>query len=300
MGLKITLTGVTLVNPSGAALAEVDPILPTEGALVLLDPSHPYEQWAAGVPTAPGSTRVVPNVAYDQAKALIPSGDTTTLGATLSYGASFLNDGETTLIERSGGGGLHVVFSQTNPSDADTNALLTLGSALRSYVLTNKAHSFYAAFWGRITRPHVAYTTGTPLHSYMNAAHTMASFFTRAGSAGETEYPADGTRIDHAQEGALAVAADAPLFQDIAVGTASAIPAVNGLAWFMAGMDGGEANNTRRGSMIFYGYYLEDLTVSERSYADVHELVYAKFERTVKTDGGRYHGDTYTDPATIP
>jgi hypothetical protein len=53
-------------------------------------------------------------------------------------------------------------------------------------------------------------------------------------------------------------------------------------------------------SVVFYRTYLEDLTVSGRTYAEVDALDVALYTKHVLTTGGRYYGDTYTDPATIP
>lgn len=56
----------------------------------------------------------------------------------------------------------------------------------------------------------------------------------------------------------------------------------------------------RLSSSIFYRAYIEDLTVSGRTYAEVDAIDYALYTKEVLTPGGRYYGDTYTDPATIP
>ena len=53
-------------------------------------------------------------------------------------------------------------------------------------------------------------------------------------------------------------------------------------------------------SWILYRTYVEDLSVSGRTYAEVDALDYALYEKHVLTADGRYYGDTYTDPATLP
>ena len=57
----------------------------------------------------------------------------------------------------------------------------------------------------------------------------------------------------------------------------------------------------RRGkpSRAVYRMYIEDLTVSGRTYAQVDAIDYAQFTKDVLTVGGRYYGDTYTDPTTL-
>lgn len=46
--------------------------------------------------------------------------------------------------------------------------------------------------------------------------------------------------------------------------------------------------------------YVEDLTVSGRTYAEVDAIDHALYTKEVLTPGSRYYGDTFTDPATIP
>lgn len=51
-------------------------------------------------------------------------------------------------------------------------------------------------------------------------------------------------------------------------------------------------------SHIFYRFYIEDLTVSGRSYATVDALDLALFTAAFAA-GGRYYNDTFTSPSTI-
>lgn len=52
-------------------------------------------------------------------------------------------------------------------------------------------------------------------------------------------------------------------------------------------------------SAIFYRFYLEDLTLSGRTWAEVDALD-ARLFASAFAPGGRYYADTFTDPATIP
>jgi len=52
-------------------------------------------------------------------------------------------------------------------------------------------------------------------------------------------------------------------------------------------------------SWIFYRAYMEDLTVSGRTYAQVDAEDLALFTEQFAV-GGRYHNDTFTNPTTIP
>ena len=297
MGRKLVLKGTTLTG-NGPRLAEIDGILPEAGALLLLDPTHPYAQWGEFDLNSAGSV-ALPNIAFAQAQALLPLADPATLGATYLKGSAFLNDGVQTRVERTGKGGLHIIASQANQvASANNKIAVSGGASLISYVHANKSHAFYAAFWGRLTRSH-KYSSGGASHSTGGTQNQPFDFFTRSGTVGETQYPADSKRIGHFGEGVTQTAgkSDLPIFQDVAASnTTQAYTVLEVFKIVLA--DAAQQNNF--GSMAFYGSYLEDLTVSGRSYNEVHDLVYAKYGAQVKTPGGRYYGDTFTDPVTIP
>ncbi|RQS00227.1 hypothetical protein DIE02_27720 [Burkholderia sp. Bp8991] len=52
-------------------------------------------------------------------------------------------------------------------------------------------------------------------------------------------------------------------------------------------------------SAILYRVFLEDLTVSGRTFAAVSALDQSLYNAAF-TSGGRYNGDTYTSPSTLP
>lgn len=58
------------------------------------------------------------------------------------------------------------------------------------------------------------------------------------------------------------------------------------------------AGNRQYESAIFYRFYIEDLTISGRSYATVDALDLATFNDAFAV-GGKFYGDTWTDPATL-
>jgi hypothetical protein len=53
-------------------------------------------------------------------------------------------------------------------------------------------------------------------------------------------------------------------------------------------------------SWAFYRAYIEDLTLSGRTWAEVNAIDYALYQAAFGTDG-RFEGDTtFTAPSTIP
>lgn len=50
---------------------------------------------------------------------------------------------------------------------------------------------------------------------------------------------------------------------------------------------------------MIYRVYIEDLTVSGRTYAQVDSIDFALWQAAFAA-GGKFYGDTYTDPSTLP
>lgn len=58
------------------------------------------------------------------------------------------------------------------------------------------------------------------------------------------------------------------------------------------------SNINKSGSWIFYRAYIEDLTVSGRTHAQVYAIDSALFNAAFSV-GGRYYNDSFTDPASV-
>lgn len=296
MGRKLVLTGTKINNPNAPILPTIDTILPTAGALMFLDPTHPYRSWANGVPA---HNAVIPNIAETQAMATtgLSSAQVSPL---MAIGSTLISDGNK--LERSTKGGLHVILSRrVGLGTAETlNIDSSAGSAaaLGNWILANKGHSFYAAKWGRVTRPVGPVTSGGWAHSVAGTSNNAATFFLRkSGDSGEVAYPT-ANRIGNERVN-VNPSAPTPHFVDAAWSSFANLTAAQLLPHRMNRSSLGAGNEQHSPSEVFYGYYLEDLTISGRTYAEVNTLVKAKYTRDVLTPGGRYYGDTYTDPATV-
>jgi hypothetical protein len=299
MGRKLVLTGTKLSDLNAPKLATIDVILPEAGALILADPASPVTPWPTFDLTSVNAI-VLPNLAYAQAKVLVPSGDTTTLGLAYAKGVGFENDGVKSKVERSGKGGLAAHISQSVGTDTigTRTVSVTGGSALNTYLLANKAHSFYFATWGKIMRGGSgAMTAGAQSHSLLNSGNNFAAFYTRYNSSGDTQYPTTNPpRFAHSFENTTSTLGktNTPFFQDIGITDANVATGVT-TTIFRGGINFSVlADQIKAASLLFYGFYAEDLTVSGRTYATVNALVRAKYEKDVKTLGGRYYSDTYS------
>lgn len=58
-------------------------------------------------------------------------------------------------------------------------------------------------------------------------------------------------------------------------------------------------NYNKATSRIIYRARIEDLTVSGRTYEEVEAIDFALYTAAFAV-GGKFYGDTYTDPTTFP
>lgn len=307
MGRKFVLSGTSLTNPSAPRLADVDQ-LESAGSLMLLEPMHPLRQWAPGVPA---HVSKVPNLLADKAAPLIGS----TLAADHDpTAASYRLDGVRAAAERSAKGGLHVAYSQKHLDNIDNTAAgfgstglrIDLTDPQKLYIATNYTHEFYMSLWMRVTRGAPA---GVPqVNVVQSLAHVTSStgnwwiHHNQTGTIARTGKTS--TKWSSITDTGPKFAAGAGPYNPGNVTTpAASASSVLGYAFQVGNM--GTFNSYLEAkqnapSAVFYRAYLEDLTVSGRTYAEVQAMDNALYERQVLTEGGRYYNDTTTfDPATI-
>lgn len=284
MGRKLVLTGTKITDLTAPRLITVDP-LESSGSLLLMETSHPAGAWAPGVP-ANGAT--LPNLFASTASSLLGS----TESGTISVGGWTGGRG---IIERSAKGGLHAAVSPTLATTADF-ARLRYPAPLRAYILANQSHRFYFSSWTRTTRaasdPAVRLVAIVANSGQMGANYL---YYTRADipQPGTSEVRR-GTNVTGPRYDAQSVAAwtgTPPAASEVGM-TAEVVP---------AGYSGFAYDDTRTratGGAVFYRHYVEDLTVSGRSAAEVDALDHALYRREVLEAGGRYYGDTTPTNAT--
>ncbi len=315
MGKFIRLDGVT-ADPTRYQVDMIDPILPDAGAMFLVDFTHPEEQWPAGVPTAvsPTSGIYYPNLAIDQLKSLTglsQDADVKTRIATLGTGWTNPALGK---LERTSKGGLHGIASQvTDPSGCTFG--LGFSDPIKQFILDHSAvsggatvgmHQFYVSVWGRTTR---AALTGianntTNETEFTNTTTPASNILVKIGQGATTSTVSGGVAGTNMFTGSLNpwLASASSGFNW--VGTKPTTPAgFAGRVMTLGANDmyasSADLRRAKAGRMV-YRSYLEDLTVSGRTYAQVYALDLALYTKEVLTVGGRYYGDTFTDPATIP
>lgn len=310
-GIKLTLP-TSFTNTALPVLGN-DPML-SIGSLALYEFGHP----GTGIGGVPGNNALVPNIAAAQAKALIAGATDADVSATFKTAAT---EPTKILVERTGKGGIHVITAKATPAAAGAAFAGLYGrDKIVQYVRDNVGHEFYVSYWGRETRSPIngnggfaglSFATspsGTNLHHVLshdgNNYPTSPSYRTgwarEANGSGSAGVMADTNTAWPGQ-----VPADVRLSVSVA-GSASAtdrttanVVSGNFFKIFSFGNTSELFTQPVTGpsSGIAYRYYMEDLTVSGRSFATVDALDKQLYTKYVRTAGGRYYGDTFTSPA---
>ena len=269
------------------------------GSLLLIEPGHPAYSWS-GVPA--GGT-LLPNLAAESAKSIL--GSSVEVRPTWFKGAA--QAASNSIFERSTKGGLHGIVSQTTGgmgaaavNASGKGAGVAIPADIIAYLKANPTHSYYVSLWSNITRVSGETTAGLmPFLDYIGKKVDP--------SASYLQYHASGLRRPIAVP--PLIAAREPGTPDT-LGPSIRTAGVTGFTGTLADVDAGYAaqwgipdtttrNHLKTPSFVFYRYVLEDLTVSGRTYAAADAADFAAYTAAVTTSGGRYYGDTFTDPATL-
>lgn len=299
MGKIIRLNGVTLTDSSAPKILERDGI-ESAGSLFLFDGAHESATFS-GVPDA---NATIPNVLANKAGELIGSGDASSL-AFIVNGKSV--DSANFKTERTGKGGIHGIVTQSG-SQTGLNAFTIKAPVLvRDYIYANRVeHQFYFSLWSRTTRLGIAASNYAPQAPFFLAPNTTNLFFHfQAGVSGAG--PIGAQRIGWKNmplTNDYVADVPAPFDRFASAGvhgvTGTGQVATDHLLFGVGNFGAWESfNRNKCASRIIYRAYAEDLTASGRTYAEVEAIDYALFQ-TAFAPGGKFYGDTYTDPATLP
>lgn len=282
MGKKIVLTGTTLTDMAAPKLFKVDPI-ESAGSLYLWDATHPAGIAVVGVPA---NGLVTGNVLAAFTDALVGA----PTNGLFVRGVGF--DATKGRIDRSTKGGLHGVVSPTL-GDSTTAFTIEPNTALTQYIVSNPTHTYYGSIWGRITK--VA-TSGAGIQPGQRMELTRSP--SPAANYHILLSNTQGTRT-------AASAGNAILSSSKGAWTGVAPASTSEARFKFAVLPGASQMNTTttairaQGGFILYRVYLENLTVSGRTYAEVDAIDLSLYTKEVLTAGGRYFGDTFTDPTTL-
>ncbi|MGA6128847.1 MULTISPECIES: hypothetical protein [unclassified Microbacterium] len=305
MGRFIPLTGV---NPPSTRpkVNTLHPLLPENGgALLLVEPGAPG---GLGFPTAgvvPPSNNYVKNIALAQALAAIPGSDELKVSPQLYYG-SFLADGATRgKIERTAKGGLHTLI---RPADESvTTGLAELHSELRftgaagglvAFLEARKAtDSFFWTTWFIDTYiPSGASTSYDDMMYAISNTAASGNFLVRL-RPNSNENADLGSKLPVNQVNVATYGSAGTNDQTGTSPIQNVHAMLTGPYGSLNSYNGGGATYGKHRSRAYYLAYIEDLTISGRTYAQV-EAINAAAHAAAFGPGGRYAGDTWTNPAT--
>lgn len=263
----------------------------SSGSLFLFDPSHSLGYSGTELANA----GVAKNIAWETANKILGSGDANTLSGTIST----TNITPTTaILELTTKKGLHGVISKVNGAN-NTGWKMTPPLPIRNYIIDSwYTKKLYVSVWGRVTRISDTNTSAFLLiSSNISATSNYKSLFEVGKNNPDTGVNLLGNRISGNTIGNFIRTSGV----NGAVGTNAILDSnsanyikIGNVASPYGGFEAGKSN-----SMIIYRYYMEDLDVSGRTYAEVDAIDKAMYDAAFAV-GGKYYGDTFTDPATLP
>ena len=305
------MTGQKIVLPSAFS----DTTLPvlrddtrlTYGSLALIDPSHPANPWASGY--IPNDADTVPNIAWKEAAALLGAGTQASLAGLVTKPTQFTS--AVGVLERSSKGGLHAIMSASAAFGTGKGMGIRPAQGIADWIVANPTHKYYISLWMKITR--FNNENGSPMGFALNSSPSQAAQSLALIGGANDNLPSGAARLGQrrsrlewrlSSDAALAAPFADATFSNIAVNGNTGTANVTGSAaqaqmkLFGAGMVTPFGTSTAGyRSELLWSAYLEDLTVSGRTYAQVDAIDYAEYQKQCLTAGGRYYNDTYTTPA---
>lgn len=273
-GMQVKVSAA--VSGSAFQTLQPDSILPSKGALILIDPTHPLSPWAPGVP---GHNSEIPNIAAAQAKLLVGSADADVMPTVYNTGA---HDGAAIIRARSSKGGLRAKGNYLGLRPSVKTA---------DYLIANAGHSFYVSLYSKFNETD---PNNYQLFSIRSGPPTSTTLVHIAIDGSTSPSTSDERYLGHYKAGdgsnvAVGRAHHAAAFQigigNFAAGvTGQALISNNQVALF------GTYANNKAVDRTTYGFYMEDLTVSGRTFAEVLALDKARYAKLF-APGGRYDGD---------
>lgn len=226
-------------------------------------------------------------------------------------GNSFASD--TGAVELTSAGALHAYVNNAL-SGSGSFEVDILPDALRDYILANPAHNYYVGSVLRRTAEAVEVASPNSIDPFLGIY--KSGDFSGGGSWYMTGWEADSDDDDNTNTYVYPTAG-----YSTAIGVARGVLTLNAVAHSKAGRQVSNPGNWLEGdtiigrafwrqprapggtlqggtSFILYSLYVEDLTVSGRTYNEVNALRTAQVAADF-AGGGRYDGETWTNPAGV-
>lgn len=297
-GKLLRLHGITINNPTAPKIITRDKI-ESRGSLMLFDGNHQFGQFS-GLPAA-GSD--IPNALANIAAGLLGVNETQTALKVLAVSSDNLS---VFRKERTSKGGIHGIITQSGSQVSAQMYYLCASDAVRNYVRDNPNHTFYFSLWQRITRKALASAASQAPFYFTNGVSATTNY--RFHMQGGQPFPSATSPLVWRGSKTDPVASDKDVANDTNRFTSLAVQGNSGngpvgtdpIALGVGTYSAWNALNYNVGaSRIIYRAYIEDLTVSGRSYAEVEAIDYALYQEAFGV-GGKFANDTYSAPSTLP
>lgn len=288
MGKLIRLTGVNFVG--APKLKQFDDI-ETLGSLFLLDFSD--------MPSLPAVNAEVPNKLASLTQSL--TGQSLGLQGLVNKRSGNSADW---LVERTSKGGIHGIIKHGTGTTTQNAFVVFAPLAARNYMLANPNNNYYVSLWSKVTKNALSSPAPqSPMHFCPDSAGATNGFFNSATGIFATQ---GGNRINETRvplSSDLDIAVPANRFASAQysgiVNIGSALTSSHNIQMVL-GAHGpwGSFNTDKAPSKIIYRAYIEDLTVSGRTFAEVAAIDQAIFNKEF-SEGGKFYNDTYTNPNSL-
>jgi len=260
-----------------------------KGSLFLLDFSHPDQDVSA----VPANGATLNNIAWENAKKLIPSGIQSTLSSTIVN--TLTTPGA--IAEITPKKGLHVIISQVNDTQSGNEFQIILPTLVREYIHANISRGFFISIWDKKTRLATTATTADFALLLTNTTNYVAillnsSLTPLTGNLGRTN---SGNVLGNRRN-------------TLGINIFSNTPTSSGFSFykFGSGFAYASAEVNHAPSQVLYHIHIADLTsakIGAETLAEACTRLNAKDLVDYNAAfgvGGRFYGDTNTDPSTLP
>lgn len=283
-------------NPDAPYLIKHDPIESRDGSLFL---------WDAGLQklsTSPSINDTIPNLLSEYTPA---SGKNLVLKRGLY---SETNHNAYIQRELTSKGGIHFIVAQayggaTNvPLHNTLQANAALQAALQSNVMGANPNLF-VSLWTRLTRKAPPDSlVGVSAYTISDATKNNAAFHKQANDLNFVVSSASTatSHLNKANTDSAAVGQPNKNVMNLKGYMGTGVASDSLARFLIAGFEGpwGGMYANKSPSVALYRIYVEDLTLSGRTYAQVKAIDDAEFNKAFGV-GGRFYGDTWSDPAAV-
>lgn len=293
-GYFFDLGNTPIIDPSGKfpVVYSDDPLL-TAGSLVLIDFNHPKGYSPDDLTALPADGDPIPNIARTIAAELTGAAEA---ACDLSY--SLTANSTQIVMERTIKGMLHGIVSKVTMTAGAIRSALFLPSAIEDYILANLAHDYYVSLWGAKTR--LADNAAVTQAGVGSSSSSTNNFLNRFLDIDENK-PASAAAERIGSRFSPGTSTLGQSYQSIGANafTGSAPADETGFAPLINwGRVPGQTTIVNQfGSHAVGRAMLIDLTVAGATYEEIDARDKAMFDAAVAT-GGKYAGDTWSDPAT--